>query len=115
MLRTRLLRKVAQHLVELLLGYLSARVPLTNDADWFVSPKPFTPILPSRPPVEASDDKQYEEYDHKNDEEFPRKVSYSEGEEVKKQHEHDDEPDRQHKQCTDHAAPGRTAIGLTRH
>jgi len=86
--------QVTQHLVELFLGYLSTRVPLSNYADWFVFPILFTPVIPSGPPVQGSYDEQYEEYDHENEKEFTRKVSSPCGEEVKHEREQYYEPDR---------------------
>ena len=98
-----------QHLIELLLGYLSTRIPLTKYADRFVSSEPFAPILPSRPPVQAPYGEQYEKYYQKDEKEFPWKVPTPKGE--VEQH-NDDEPDRRHEQGSDGAPPGRTAIGL---
>ena len=74
--------EIVQCLIELLLGYLSARVPLTKDAYCFVSLPLFTPISPSRPPVQHSDHKQSEEDNQKNDEKFARKVPVSEADKI---------------------------------
>jgi hypothetical protein len=101
-----LLPEIVQCLIELLLGYLSARVPLTKDTDCFVSPTLSTPMFPSRPPEQHSDHKQSEEDDQKNDEKFAWKVPSSETDkEDVKQNKRDDQSDRQHKQGTDHTGP----------